>query len=60
MGNSVGPISETEERSNSLQIYGHDLDRSKGRELRIACAMIEMAVGMRHQEWKFLVVLIRQ
>src|SRR6266480_3447500 len=54
MGNPVGPISETEERSNSLQIYGHDLDRWKRRELRIACAMIEMPVGMRHQEWKLL------
>src|SRR4030095_14457916 len=60
MGNPVGPVSETEERSNSLQIYGYDLDRWKRRELRIACAMIEMPVGVRHQERKFLVVLIRQ
>src|SRR6266404_2679003 len=60
MGNPVGPVSETEERSNSLQIYGHDLDRWKRRELRIAGAMIEMAVGMRHQEWKLFVVLVRQ
>jgi len=29
-------------------------------ELRIAGAMIEMAVRMRYQEWKFLVVFIRQ
>jgi len=40
MGNPVGPVSETEERSNSLQFYGHDLDRWKRRELRIAGAMI--------------------
>ena len=60
MGNSIWPISETEERSNSLQIYGHDLDRWKRRELRIAGAMIQVPVGMRHQEWKLFVVLIRQ
>src|SRR5467141_1803533 len=60
MGYSIGPVSETEERSNSLQIDGHDLDRWKRRELRIAGAMIEMAVGMRHQEWKLFAVLIRQ
>src|SRR6266550_4824542 len=60
MGNPVGPVSETEERSNSLQIYGHDLDRWKRRKLRIAGAMIEMAVRMRHQEWKLFVILIRQ
>src|SRR5881397_3625423 len=29
MRNPVGPVSETEEGSNSLQIYGHDLDRWK-------------------------------
>src|SRR6266496_3543258 len=60
MGNPVGPVSETEERSNSLQIYGDDLDRWKRRELRIAGAMIEMAVRVRYQEWKLFVVLIRQ
>ena len=60
MGNLVGPVSETEERSNSLQIYGHDLDRWKRRKLRIAGAMIEMAVRMRHQKWKLFVILIRQ
>src|SRR6266404_5654038 len=60
VGNPVRPVSETEERSNSLQIYGHDLDRWKRRELRIAGAMIEMTVGMRHQEWKLFVILIRQ
>src|SRR6266700_2662092 len=60
MSNPVGPVSESEERSNSLQIYGHDLDRWKRRELRIAGAMIQMAVGMRHQEWKLFVILIRQ
>src|SRR5438132_11396707 len=60
MGNPVGPISETEEPSNSVQICGHDLDRWKRREQRIAGAMIEMAVGMCHQERKLFVVLIRQ
>jgi hypothetical protein len=60
MGNPVGPVSETEERSNSLQFYGYDLDRWKRRELRIAGAVIEMAVRMRYQEWNFLVVFIRQ
>ena len=40
MGNPVGPVSETEERSNSLQIYGHDLHRWKRCELRIPSAMI--------------------
>ncbi len=40
MGNPGGPVSETEERSNSIQICGHDLDRWKRRELRIASAMI--------------------
>src|ERR1700720_4793019 len=58
MGNPVGPVSETEECSNSLQICGHDLDRWKRRELRIAGAMIEMAVGMCHQEWKLFAVLV--
>src|ERR1700747_841109 len=43
MRNPVGPVSETEERSNTLQIYGHDLDRWKRRELRIAGAMIQMS-----------------
>jgi hypothetical protein len=40
MSNPVRPISETEKRSNSLQIYGHDLHQWKRRELRIAGAMI--------------------
>ena len=48
MCNPIGPVSEAEECSNSLQIYGHDLDRWKGRELRITGAMIQMAMGMRH------------
>src|SRR5467141_2432922 len=52
MSNSVGPISETVKRSNSVEIYGHDLNRWKRCELRIAGAMIHMPVGMRHQEWK--------
>ena len=60
MGNSVGPVSETEERSNSLQIYGYGLDRWKRRKLRIASAMIQMAVRMRHQERQLFVILIRQ
>ena len=60
MGNFVGPISETVKRFNSLQIYGHDLDRWKRCELRIAGAMIRVPVGMGHQEWKFFVVLFRQ
>src|SRR5215470_7831616 len=58
MGNFVGPIGEPEKRSNSLQIYGHDLDRWKRCELRIADAMIQMPVGMCHQEWQLFVVLI--
>src|SRR6476659_3999978 len=40
MRNPLGPVSEVEECSNSLQIYRHDLDRRKGGELRIAGAMI--------------------
>src|SRR6476659_9636117 len=60
MGNSVGPVSETEERSNPLQIYGHGLDRWKRRKLRIAGAMIQMPVSMRDQQWKLCLVLIRQ
>src|SRR6266542_4213 len=46
-------------RRNSVQIYGHDLNRWKRCELRIAGAMIQMPVCMRHQEWKLFVVLIR-
>src|SRR6266496_1930901 len=39
MGNLAGPISETEKRSNSLQIYGHDLDRDPGlRAVRVVGA----------------------
>src|SRR6478672_5704365 len=56
--NPIRPVSEAEECSNSLQVYGHDLDRWKGRELRIACAMIEMPVGVCYQEWKLFVVLL--
>ena len=59
MGNSVGPVSETEERSDSVEIYWHDLGRWKRGELWIAGAMIEMAVRMRHQKGKLFVVLIR-
>src|SRR4030095_2864188 len=40
VSNSVRPVSETVKRSNSLQIYGHDLDRWKRSELRIAGAMV--------------------
>src|SRR5450432_1028789 len=43
MCNPVRPVTEAEERSHSLQIYWHDLDRWKRRELRIAGAMIQMA-----------------
>src|SRR5260370_26099884 len=39
MGNSVGPVGETEERSNSLQIDGHGLDRLKRRKLSNDSAM---------------------
>src|SRR5437867_260486 len=60
MGDSTGPVCETEERADSLQIDGHDLDRWKRCKLRIASAMIQMPVGMRHQEWKLFLVLIGQ
>jgi hypothetical protein len=55
VGNSVGPVSETEERSNSIEIYGHDLNRSQRRELRIAGAMIHVSMGMRHEEWELFI-----
>src|SRR6266478_441031 len=60
MGRPIGPVIETEERSNSLQIDRHDLDRWKRCKLRIASAMIQMPVGVHNQEWKFFPVLIRQ
>ena len=59
MGNSVGPASETVKRSNSVEIYGHNLNRRERRELRIAGAMIKVSMSMCHQEWEFFVVLIR-
>src|SRR6266576_2994061 len=60
MSNSVGPVSETVKRSNSVEVYGHDLDRGKRCELRIAGAMIHMSVGMCHQEWQLFLALFRQ
>src|SRR4029077_9407798 len=50
IGNSVRPVGETEERLNSFQIYGYDLNRWKRRELRIASTMIQMPVSMCHKE----------
>ena len=58
--NPIGPVREAEKSSNSLQIYGHGLGRWKRRKLRIASAMIQMAVRMRHQERQLFVILNRQ
>src|SRR5260370_8443425 len=46
MGNSVGPVSETVKRSNSLQIYRHDLNRWKRCELRITGPTTQMLILM--------------
>jgi hypothetical protein len=36
----LGQLVKPKKCSNSLQIYGHDLDRWEGCELRIAGAMV--------------------
>src|SRR6516165_1452026 len=60
MSDSVRPVSESEERADPLQIDRHDLDRWKRRKLWIASPMIQVPVGMRHQEWKLYALLTRQ
>jgi hypothetical protein len=60
MRDSIGPVIKTEERPNPFEIERHDFDRRKRCKLRVAGAMVQMPVSVRHQKWKLFVALIRQ
>lgn len=52
-GDSIGPGGESEEFADGIEVGTDDLDVGNVLELRIAEAMIEMAMGVNDKEGKF-------